>query len=261
MLTNILFSFFYKNEDDYFTPLNHISIHVSVKILQSQRRSSSFRVRRLGSQEVKKDIDGSESKGSEKIFESKGSEKTSESKESEEISKIKKTMESHMIVATLIATVSFAAVFTLPGGYIQNEGNNQGMTVLSLPTNGTKGKDQDTAIAMRKNFKLFVKADIIATGYSLCAIFFYFLAAFPRLKKRFLWLFLISGYVYTLIAMCAMAYAFVKALHTVVNDPSLVGGSSDHLLLAPLVLGFIFPIFVFIADRQTPASAADSSPL
>ncbi|XP_034686720.1 ankyrin repeat-containing protein At5g02620-like [Vitis riparia] len=32
--------------------------------------------------------------------------------------------------------------FTLPGGYIQNESNNQGMAVLSLPTNGTKGKTE-----------------------------------------------------------------------------------------------------------------------
>ena len=119
MLTNILFSFFYKNEDDYFTPLNQISIHVSVKIVQFQRRSSSFRVsiRPLDWLE-KEDIDSSESKGSDKISESKGSEKTSESKEREKISQIKKTMESHLIVVTLIATVSFAAGFTLPGGYI-----------------------------------------------------------------------------------------------------------------------------------------------
>ena len=50
---------------------------------------------------------------------------------------MKKTLKSHTIVATLIATVTFVAGFTLPGGYIQNESNDQGMTVLSLPTNGT----------------------------------------------------------------------------------------------------------------------------
>ena len=78
----------------------------------------------------------------------------SESKESEEISEIKKTMESHMIVAALIATVTFAAGFTLPGGYVQNGSNNQGMAVLSLPTNGTKGTDRDRSTATRENFEV-----------------------------------------------------------------------------------------------------------
>ena len=59
------------------------------------------------------------------------------------ISVMKKTMKSHMIVAALIATVTFAAGITLPGGYVQSGSNNQGMAVLSLPTstNGTEGTD------------------------------------------------------------------------------------------------------------------------
>ncbi|RVW69843.1 hypothetical protein CK203_060718 [Vitis vinifera] len=42
-----------------------------------------------------------------------------------------------MIVAALIGTVTFATGFTLPGDCIQDKGNNQGMAVLSFPTNGT----------------------------------------------------------------------------------------------------------------------------
>ena len=59
------------------------------------------------------------------------------------ISVMKKTMKSHMIVAALIATVTFAAGITLLGGYVQSGSNNQGMAVLSLPTstNGTEGTD------------------------------------------------------------------------------------------------------------------------
>ncbi|XP_034680633.1 ankyrin-3-like isoform X3 [Vitis riparia] len=92
-----------------------------------RRRTPSFRVgiRPLGSLEVKEDMDSSDSKGSEEI---------SESKESEEISKLKKTMESHMIVAALIATVTFAAGFTLPGGYIPDKGISRAwQSYRSLP--------------------------------------------------------------------------------------------------------------------------------
>ena len=106
----------------------------------------------------------------------------SESSESEEISEIKRTIKSHMIVAALIATVTFAAGFALPGGYIQNESNNQGMAVLSLPTNGTKGKDRDMAIAVRDSFKSFVLHDSIAMGLSICAIGIFFHCVIPYKK-------------------------------------------------------------------------------
>ncbi|RVW72861.1 Protein accelerated cell death 6 [Vitis vinifera] len=85
--------------------------------------------------------------------------------------------ESHMIVAALIATVTFAAGFTLPGGYIQNESNNQGLAVLSLPTNGTNGKDQVMAFALRENFRIFVMADgIVMFAFYVrycCAVSFF----------------------------------------------------------------------------------------
>ena len=52
-----------------------------------------------------------------------------------------------MIVATMIATVTFAASFTLPGSYVQSgSSNNEGMTVLSLPT---KGRDEDNMLQMQ----------------------------------------------------------------------------------------------------------------
>ena len=79
-------------------------------------RSSKFSIRPLGSLEIKEDSDDSDRE------ESKG------------ISELKKTMENHMTMATLIATVTFATGFTLPGGYIQDKDNNQGMAVLSFPS-------------------------------------------------------------------------------------------------------------------------------
>ena len=52
-----------------------------------------------------------------------------------------------MIVAALIATVTFVASFTLPGSYVQSGSrNNEGMKVLSLPT---KGRDEDNMLQMQ----------------------------------------------------------------------------------------------------------------
>ncbi|XP_028091659.1 protein ACCELERATED CELL DEATH 6-like [Camellia sinensis] len=47
---------------------------------------------------------------------------------------IKKTEDTHMILAALIATVTFAAGFTMPGGYNGNQGPTQGMAILTRET-------------------------------------------------------------------------------------------------------------------------------
>ena len=245
MLTNILFSFFYKNEDDYFTPLNQISIPVSVKKLQFQRRSPSFRagIRPLGSLEVKKDMDSSESKGSEKISESKGSE------ESKEISEIKKTMKSHMIVAALIATVTFTAGFTLPGGYIQDKGVTQGMAILSLPTDGTLDKHGDMASAAKENFSNFVMEDSMAMVLSMCAIGIYFLASFPIENKKTVQAYVLYGYGLTLAAMAVMVTAFVDGLQAVLHPSSSLEVTTEYMIGVFLLFFFVpaFPLLVTIS--------------
>ncbi|KAF8016022.1 LOW QUALITY PROTEIN: hypothetical protein BT93_H1544 [Corymbia citriodora subsp. variegata] len=55
-----------------------------------------------------------------------------------------------LLAAVLIATVTFAAAFTLPGGYI-NDGPNQGMATL----------------AGRAAFQAFVTSDVTAFGFSI----------------------------------------------------------------------------------------------
>ncbi|KAJ9701422.1 hypothetical protein PVL29_006673 [Vitis rotundifolia] len=194
-----------------------------------RRQTPSFRVgiRPLGSLEVKEDMDSSDSKGSEEI---------SESKESEEISQLKKTMESHMIVAALIATVTFAAGFTLPGGYIPDKGDTQGMAVLSLPTNGIEGKDQDMAIEASQNFRIFVVADSIAMISSLCAVGIYFLAALPFFTKKAVWVFISHGYALTTIAMTAMVFAFVTGLQAVLPPSPVLEGAVILIILPAFLL-------------------------
>lgn len=135
ILKNIVF-FFDKKWGWSFHPFNWFC--KIFKFLIWDGRSSRFSIRPLGSLEIKE----------ESI--------SNERKDSEEISKINKTIKSHMIVAALIGTVTFATGFTLPGDCIQDKGNNQGMAVLSFPTNGTMDHNGLMATTVRQNFKAFV---------------------------------------------------------------------------------------------------------
>ncbi|KAI4369446.1 hypothetical protein MLD38_017883 [Melastoma candidum] len=68
-----------------------------------------------------------------------------------------KMLDIHLLVATLIATVTFAAAFTFPGGY-QNNGPNEGMAVL----------------ASKLAFKVFVISDTLAFCCSIAAVYLQF---------------------------------------------------------------------------------------
>ena len=197
----------------------------------------------MGSLEVKEDMNSSESKGSKEISENKGSE------ESKEISEMKKTMKSHMIVAALIATVTFTAGFTLPGGYIPDKGVTQGMAVLSLPTDGTLGKDGDMASAATENFRNFVMEDSIAMVLSMCAIGIYFLASFPIENKKTVHAYLLYGYVLTLAAMAVMVTAFVDGLQAVLHPSSSLEVTTKYMIVVFLLFLFVpaFPLLVTIS--------------
>ncbi|CAK7349930.1 unnamed protein product [Dovyalis caffra] len=72
-----------------------------------------------------------------------------------------KMREAHLVVAALIATVTFAAAFTLPGGYKNEEGPNQGTAILTK----------------KAAFIAFVISDAIAMVLSLSAVFTHFCSA------------------------------------------------------------------------------------
>lgn len=169
----------------------------------------------MGSLQIKEDSDSSERKESEEIFE------------------LKKTVKNHMTMATLITTITFVAGFTLLGGYIQDKSNDQGMTVLSFPTNGTKGTDGDMANAVRADFKKFVVADSVAMVLSLFAIGINFLATFPMNGKKATLTFVSYGYMLTTGAMMAMVITFVEGLQAVLRHSGLLEATTN----------FIFPVF------------------
>jgi hypothetical protein len=85
-----------------------------------------------------------------------GRENEERNKEKEDA--MSKARESHLVVAALIATVTFAAAFTIPGGYKSNQG---------------------TAILAKKTaFIVFIILDAISMMLSICAIFMHFYMAY-----------------------------------------------------------------------------------
>ena len=121
------------------------------------------------------------------------SSKSEDVEEDKRISTTKRQGETHLIVAALVATVSFAAGFTLPGGY-----NDNGMAIL------TKGAA----------FKAFIVTDTIAVILSVSAVFVYFFMSLHR-DGEFLAKHLITGFFLTVFSMGAMVVAFMTGLYAV----------------------------------------------
>ena len=166
--------------------------------------------------------------------------------EEEEIREMRKAFENHMIVAAQIATVTFVAGFTPPGGYVQsgsssNKGN-EGMAVLSLP-------DNSTAIKHRPFFKYFVVADGTAMVLSMCAVGIYFLAALPIERKDALMGSLIHGYCLTMFAMVAMVIAFVTGLLAVLPRSSMAGNAIKFIVLPAFLFLFFLPGWFIMKER------------
>ncbi|KAH9682284.1 ANK REP REGION domain-containing protein [Citrus sinensis] len=144
----------------------------------------------------------------------------------EDVIGMEKASEYHLVVAALIATVTFAAAFTLPGGYKSDteDGPNRGTAILS------------------KNaaFQAFVISDAIAMVLSLSAVFVHFILSL-KLFKRFIFLF-IFALSFTLVAMAAMIVAFVTGTYAMLATPSL------WLAIVTCIIGltfFFLVIFMF----------------
>ncbi|KAM7462904.1 hypothetical protein LguiA_031025 [Lonicera macranthoides] len=130
--------------------------------------------------------------------------------------------QTHIVVTTLIATITFAAGFTMPGGFIQSGSPHQGMSLLTKST----------------TFQAFIIFDTIALVLSTSAIFIYFVASistdWARISKLFH-----AGIYLNLFALLAMMVAFITGIYTVLAN-------SLALAIATSLVGSCFFI-VYIA--------------
>ncbi|XP_034932414.1 uncharacterized protein [Populus alba] len=156
-------------------------------------------------------------------------------KEKEEaLSKAKK---SHLVVAALIATVTFAAAFTLPGGY---------------------KSDRGTAMLVKKAaFIVFVISDAISMVLSIFVVFIHFwispINVFRMDKKNeideYTTLTLFAyAMLLTMIGMGTMIIAFVTGTYTVL-DPSL-GLAISTCLIGLNFFFLLYLVFRFICKNK-----------
>ncbi|XAR49030.1 hypothetical protein NMG60_11032052, partial [Bertholletia excelsa] len=120
----------------------------------------------------------------------------------EDIQKYIDKYSSHVIVASLIATVAFAASFTVPGGYYGNEGPEQGMAIL----------------ARKAAFKAFLITDTSAMMSSSSALFFYFFSSVvAQVDLKYLKHSYVCGFYLNLIALVSMMLAFLTGTAAVLQ--------------------------------------------
>ncbi|KAI8561128.1 hypothetical protein RHMOL_Rhmol04G0313200 [Rhododendron molle] len=123
-----------------------------------------------------------------------------------------KMADTHMIVATLIATISFAAGFTIPGGYHGDQDPNQGMAVL----------------VREAAFKAFVITNTIAVVCSTSSVFLYVSASLFDIRgqeresraRRYAFAFGL-----TITAMLAMMLAFITVVPNLVDFNFMILGN------------------------------------
>ncbi|TKY59619.1 ankyrin repeat-containing protein [Spatholobus suberectus] len=111
--------------------------------------------------------------------------------------------ESHLLVATLIATVSFAAGITLPGGTIQ-DGENKGSPILG----------------QRASFKAFIVANTMAMVLAASAAFIHLFSPLNKAKWKDYYLSEIA-FSFTLIAVATMIVAFATGTYAVLGSSSV----------------------------------------
>ena len=148
-------------------------------------------------------------------------------KDDPELPELEKAREASMIAATLIATVTFTAGFTLPGGYAGADGPSPGSAVL------------------RHNaaFKAFMVTDTAAFVLSSLAVFLHLYVAMSGSNKRRLEDNFQAALMLTTLAIAAMIVAFVTGTYAVLER-------FDLLASATCVLGLSFFVFFGVAAYQ-----------
>lgn len=131
---------------------------------------------------------------------------------------LKEAAQSRLVVAALIATVSFTAGFTLPGGFDQNIGDDMGMAVL-------KG---------RTAFKICLISNAVAFMSSTIAILLYFVLVTTG-STWFIRVLSSHGLILNTFSLGALMVAFTTGVSVVVSAN-----------LALVIVLWVFSTFFFV---------------
>lgn len=129
---------------------------------------------------------------------------------------MKKGRDSHLIVAALIATVTFTAGITLPGGYIDEKGPYLG----------------SAALTRSRAFQAFVIFNTIAMIFSSCAVYIHLFVALMKNKRKEFEIWNLSM-LFIMYAMLAMVLAFLMGTYAVLYR-------AKELAISACVIGGLF---------------------
>ncbi|GMN70187.1 hypothetical protein TIFTF001_039230 [Ficus carica] len=141
-------------------------------------------------------------------------------------SQVNKGKEASLIVATLIATVTFTAGFTMPGGYISDAGPLQGAAILRK----------------RSAFKAFMISSTIAMLLSCSAVFIHIYIPMQQDKSQMISLFS-TAFILTPFAIVAMVVAFITGTYAALAD-------SVPLAIFTCVIGSSFFVLSHLTFRR-----------
>ncbi|KAG6732693.1 hypothetical protein I3842_01G190500 [Carya illinoinensis] len=187
-------------------------------------------------EEEKKRKEEEERKEEEKRNEEEKKRKEEEERKKEEQERMEKEVdrkaaESHLVVAALITTVTFATSITMPGGFV-------GGGEKSLPAGSA-------ILRTSAAFKAFIITDVLAMVLSSSAVFIHLFL--PIMPDKFLsdahdFLHTLA-FTFLLLAMIPMVLAFITGTYAVLAH------SLDVAIPACIIGLSFFPIFIFIFRR------------
>ena len=139
---------------------------------------------------------------------------------------VKRVSETNLLVATLIATVTFTAAFTVPGGFNQNGCVDDGLAILSKKT----------------AFRVFLIANTIAFGLSTTSIFVNFLASMTIREAEFHREVLRRAPIFTNWSIGALLVAFTAGTYSVV--PHFWGITVGLIICCCFLISLFFPLLI-----------------
>lgn len=163
-----------------------------------------------------------------------------EANEEDDIFNFERLHNASLIVAGLIATVTFTAGFTVPGGFVSEKGPLQGTPILG----------ENAA------FKTFIIVDTIAMVLSTSSVFVHLFLYLKLNETNVVW-YRIASLILTMLAVGAMVVAFATGTYGVL-------GYSKGLAVVSCViaLSFFFFFYLFVkkcfedrSARQRPSMA------